>query len=80
MQDGAAVVLWIERKRPLQRVDGTRAVAELRCGLAEREPGGGEGRLRLGRLREQVGGGGEVATRRQLAAEREAAVGNEIAG
>ena len=56
------------------------AVAELRRGFAEREPGGGEARLRLGGLREQVGGGGEVAARGELAAERVTPIGNEIAG
>ncbi len=62
-----------------KRRDRRVALAELFADFAEREPGGGEAGRKLGRLQQQVGGGGKIAFQLQVAREIEPPVGNQIA-
>ena len=80
MQAGAVAIVGIGRARLAERRDRGLALAELLADFAEREPGRGKIRRELGRLQQQVGGGGEIALQLQIAREFEAAVGNQIAG
>ncbi len=56
------------------------ALAELFADFAEREPGGGKTGRKLGRLKQEIGGGGEIALELQIARKIKPAVGNQIAG
>ena len=72
--------LGIGGLRLAKRRDRRVALAELLADFAEREPGRGEVRRELGRLQQQIGGGGQIALQLQIARELEAAVGHQIAG
>jgi hypothetical protein len=60
--------------------DRRRVVAEPRLDLAEREPGRGEARRQLDRLRIEIGGGGEIAAFFEVLGELETPVGDQVAG
>ena len=66
LQPRAVIILRIRVARPLESGDGAGAVAEPVADGAEREPGGGEVRRQLDRLRQNIGGSEEIAARRQV--------------
>ena len=61
MQRRAVAVLRVGCARLFERGDGGLAVAQPLAHLAEREPGRGVVRRKLQRLRQQIGGGGQIA-------------------
>ena len=73
-------VLRIAGARPLEGFRRGSVVAEPRLGLAEREPGRGEGWRHLGRLLVEIGRRRKIAALFELLAEFEAPVGNQVAG
>ena len=79
LQPRAVIILRIRVARPLESGDGAGAVAEPIADGAEREPGGGEVRRQLDRLRQDIGGSGEIAARRQVDCRLVAPVGEEVA-
>ena len=79
LQPRAVIILRIRVARPLESGDGAGAVAEPIADGAEREPGGGEVRRQLDRLRQDIGGSEEIAARRQVDCRLVAPVGEEVA-
>ena len=79
-QAGAVAVLGIGCSRFAKRRDRRIALAELFANFAQREPGRGKAGREFGGLRQQIGGGGEIALQLQIARKIEAPVGNQIAG
>ena len=65
LQPRAVIVLGVGVARLLPGRDRAGAVAEIVANGAEREPGGGEGGRELDRLRQDIGGAGEVAAARR---------------
>jgi hypothetical protein len=76
----AMPVIGVGRTRPRERLDRSSAVAEPLAHLAEPEPGGGKIRRPLDRLREQIGGGLQIATRLEVARMLITAIGDQVAG
>ena len=73
-------ILGICDQRFSKRRDRRIALASLFANLPKRKPGGGKAGREFGGLREQIGGGGEIAFQLQVARKFEPPVGNQIAG
>jgi hypothetical protein len=73
------MVLRIDLQRRLKRPERPSIVAEPRPGFAERKPSGRKSRRRFDRLGKKIGRGGEIAARREVAAEPIAPVGDQVA-
>ena len=73
-------IVRIRVARFSKRRDRLFALAEPLANFTEREPGRGEAGRKLGRLQQQIGGGGEIALELQIARKIEPAVGHQIAG
>ena len=80
LQPRAVIILGVGVARLLPRRDRPCPVAEIVANGAEREPGGGEVGRKLDRLRQDIGGAGEVALRGVIERPLVAAVGDQIAG
>ena len=80
LQPRAVIVLGVGVARLLPRRDRPCPVAEIVANGAEREPGGGEVGRKLDRLRQDIGGAGEIALRGVIERPLVAAVGDQIAG
>ena len=80
MQPRAVVILGIGVARFLERGNRAVAIAEPVADGAEREPGRGEARRQLDRLRQNVGGAGKIALRGVIERPFVAPVGDQVAG
>jgi hypothetical protein len=73
-------VIRIGSTRALKCLDRGCAVAKPLVHLPEAEPGGGEVGRPLDRLREQIGGGLQIAARREVARMLITPIGDQVAG
>ena len=80
LQPRAVIILRVGVAGALERRDRAVAVAKPVADGAEREPGGGEARRQLHRLRQNIRRAGKVAPRGMIERPFVAAVGDEIAG
>ncbi len=79
VEGGAAAVIGVDRKRPTKCRSRGRIIAEHLADFAQRKPGRRECRRGLGCLGEQIGCGGKIPPRRQVAAKPVAPVGDQVA-